>query len=938
MDTKTTNDSFLWSLTDIENDCSLCSRQIVIGNGVPGVILPCCQQMVCEDCYKNELIKKSNGSCPFCFFKGEYKPQKASLTMNNIINANSQPNLTARTIPNGGSTSSANSLHTVGSGLPLDLSCWLPQNLTAICNPGYQSNSTTTCATSPYYKSNNISGDGFNQDNFIYMRGNPIPGVACTVNSVNVGIGGQNMNVPSAQPQPFGAISDGFWSHSTNSTSINSSSNHNATGSSTTGSFISDPWMSSTGGYSPTNGFMHDFSGYENNSNNVNPNNISCKNSEHSNEDVPNMNGVKTLKSSNGNINLISTKNAKFVNGNRINNMTGVNNNINNNNNSCDVVVSNDYNKDGIYSSNININSFVQGTQGLNALTSNAITDIYNTNSMYTWTIQNPITCNGIDSFSQVNDQEDNVSSASVDMDFQRFCLGLGFDINNTQNPNTPDTHCKDVLLKDNIKVSQNFESNFNNGNSVDGDNFRSIQGLSNTSSSTLMDYSVDSNENVEDTYKSKIYDIENKMESIDLQYGFTKDNQSIDDNNLNGTSVICSGNNSGDSDSNNKNDNNGEDVNIDVNNNNDDNYINDSSDSSTTSHLDGIGNNINGSQNNKNIVDNSHLFNNSAFPPLTSAIIKQLPSKDVLKASNITNSQSDGFVALVGQNLSGAVPGSNQNINNNNPIASSNPKLLTIKGTRTDVTKNISSALSGNNGKQNIVSSVKVGTINNLGASTGNASYIDAVLHKGEANTSKTSGAGGRSDNSASTNSSDLTNQSGEIPGNSVNTDEDSSISLGTHGEPYNYKRALCRHWMRGYCWLEADCKFAHGEAELRTRDGKLRHPTLSINVGSDSSRQNQLQTQFQSSTQVSSSATGSVGSTGGSSTTSTLTSTGAVVVSSNAHQKNTKQLSIKATGSASYAATAASSLTSSVLNSDSNISYSVMVVSGASNLDSKR
>ncbi|KAH8739686.1 HC-23 protein [Cryptosporidium ryanae] len=937
MDTKTTNDSFLWSFT--ENECSLCSRQIGIGNGVPGAILPCCQQVVCEDCYKNELLKKSNGSCPFCFFKGESKPQKASITMNNIMNSSNQPNLTVRTVPNGGSASNTNPLPTVGSGLPLDLSCWLPQNLTAICNPGYQSNSTTTCAASPYYKSNTTTGDAFNQDNFMYMRGNSIPGVVCTANQVNVGIGGQNINAPSGQPQSFGSISDGFWNHSANSASINNSSNHNSTGSSTAGSFISDPWISSTGGYSPANGFLHDFGGYENNTNNINPNNISCKKGENSTEDVPNISGAKTSsKSNNSNATLNSGQNTKFINCSGINNIAGINNNINDNNN-CDLVVGSDYNKDGIYSSNINMNSFVQGTQGLNTMSNNTITDIYNSNSMYTWTVQNPISCNGIDSFSQVNDQEDNISSASVDMDFQRFCLGLGFDINNPRHPNTPDTHCKDVLLGEKVQVRSDFEHNFNknNGNSADGDNFKNIQSLPKTNSSNFMDYSVDSNENIDDTYKSKICDIENKMESIDLKYNFNKDSQSICDRNINDNSVI-NGDNNGNNDNSDMNNENNTD--IDSNKNNDDNnYINNESNNNDTNyHLNNNGNNVNNGQNNKSTVDNSHLFNNSAFPPLTSAIIKQLPSKDIIKASNIANShQNDGFISLVGQNLSGNIPGSNQNINNNNPIASSNPRLLTIKGTRTDnVTRNIGGTLSGNNGKQNITGSVKVGIINNLGASTGNASYIDAVLHKGEANTT---GVGGRSDNSTSTNiGSDLTNPSGEIPVNPINTDEDLSVSLGVHGEPYNYKRALCRHWMRGYCWLEADCKFAHGEAELRTRDGKLRHPTLSISVGSESSRQNQVQAQFQSPTQVSSNENSSMGSTGGSSTTSALTSTGAVVVSPDIHQKTTKQLGIKSTGTASYAATAASSLTSSVLNNDSNISYSVMVVSGASNLDSKR
>ncbi|OII74600.1 HC-23 domain-containing protein [Cryptosporidium ubiquitum] len=926
MDTDSANDTFLWSLTEIENDCSLCLRQIGISNNIPGVVLPCCQQVVCEDCYKDELINKNNGSCPFCFFKGNNKGHKSSMSINNpgmsmngVINTvNPTAMASVIALPNG-SGPNANCLSSVGSGLPLDLSCWLPQNLTAICNPGFQSNNSSTCATSPYYKSNSTSaGEGFNQDGFIYMRGNPIPGVVCGVNSINVGVGTSNVNVQNSQPSPFGVLNDGFWNNSHNSVALqNNATNHNATGSSTNGSFISDPWMSTSSGYSPSNGFLHDFNSYDNNINNSNLNpNMNCSNTEGITDTSANINHIKQCNSGVNSL-MNNMQNSKIIN---------VMNNLNETRNSiietdkkvCDLI--NEGNKDNLYQPGINVSTFNSAAPNLVNISNNNTSDIYQNNSIYTWTIQNPMACNSIHSFNQVNNHSNMISSAtSVDVDFQRFCLGLGFDIN-SQNQVIGDSQNKNILINDHIhNVNICERNNRGNVNGITLGSHHNIKSLDNSESTCTREgdgISVESG--VNETYINGSNLTENKLENRDLQIGSNMDNHLIN--------------------------------------------INES----------GTSSNLNNSINDTNT--NSQLFNNSAFPPLTSALIKQIPSsKDSTKISNNASNASHNNVpntvnsqhneCLNSSNspkLSNAsISGSNQNINNNNPSTGSNPKLISMMGVRNEGSirnnLNIGSALSTNNSKQNTISSGKAGVVVNLNISTGNVSYIDAVLHKndsGGGGVTTTSSSTGRSENQASINS-DISNISNDSSGNllAVNTDEDSSAALGAQGEPYNYKRALCRHWMRGYCWLEADCKFAHGEAELRTRDGKLRHPTLSTG-GTEVSGQNQgqpqsqAQSQYQTTTQLPNvnnvtipSGNLAATSTSTSSTfTSSSTSGGSNI--SSIQSKGLKQQSgnSKNGGNASYAATAASSLTSTVLNSDSNISYSVMVVSGASNLDSKR
>ncbi|KAH8584644.1 RING finger domain at N-terminus [Cryptosporidium sp. chipmunk genotype I] len=923
MDTDSANDTFLWSLTEIENDCSLCLRQIGISNNIPGVVLQCCQQVVCEDCYKDELINKNNGSCPFCFFKGNNKGQKSSMSINNtgismngVINTvNPTAMVSANTIPNG-SSSNSNSLSSVGSGLPLDLSCWLPQNLTAICNPGFQSSSSSTCATSPYYKSNSTSaGEGFNQDSFIYMRGNPIPGVVCGVNSINVGVGAPNVNIPNSQPSPFGGVlNDGFWNHSHNSVAMqNNTTNHNATGSSTNGSFISDPWMSTSSGYSPSNGFLHDFNSYDNGVN-LNPN-INCSNTESISDTNTNINHMKQC-SNGANTILNNGQNSKVING-AMNNLSETRSSIiEADKKVCDLI--SEGNKDNLYQPGINVSNFNPTTPNLVNI-SNNVSDIYQNNSIYTWTVQNPMACNGMNSFSQVNNNNIIPSTTSVDVDFQRFCLGLGFDIN-SQNQTVCDSQNKNnILINEHIhNINVNERNNRGNVGGVTLSSHQNIKPLDNSDNAcTGEGDGISAESGVNETYISGSNLTENKLENRDLQIGSSMDNHLI---------TMNEGNSS--------------------------NNINSSiSDTST----------------------NTQLFNSSAFPPLTSALIKQIPSsKDSTKISNNTSNTSNNNGLGTGNTQQNeclnssnspklssiSTSGSNQNINNNNPSTGSNPKLISMMGVRNEGSirnnLNIGSALSANNSKQNSINSGKPAVVGGLNISSGNVSYIDAVLHKNDNNggVTTTSSSTGRSENQTSVNS-DMSNISNDSSNNllTVNADEDSSTTLGAHGEPYNYKRALCRHWMRGYCWLEADCKFAHGEAELRTRDGKLRHPTLSTG-GSEVTNQNQVQpqsqtqsqSQYQSTTQLPtvSSVTISSGNLTATSTSSTFTSStsGGSSISSGIQSKGLKQQSGngKNGGNASYAATAASSLTSNVLNNDSNISYSVMVVSGASNLDSKR
>ncbi|CUV04100.1 unnamed protein product [Cryptosporidium hominis] len=930
MDTDSANDTFLWSLTEIENDCSLCLRQIGISNNIPGVVLQCCQQVVCEDCYKDELINKNNGSCPFCFFKGNNKGQKSSISINNpgismngVINSvNPAAIVSATAIPNG-SSSNTNCLSSVGGGLPLDLSCWLPQNLTAICNPGFQSSSSSTCATSPYYKSNSTSaGEGFNQDSFIYMRGNSIPGVVCGMNSINVGVGTPNVNIPNSQPSPFGGVlNDGFWNHSHNSVALqNNTVNHNTTGSSTNGSFISDPWMSTSGGYSPSNGFLHDFNSYDNNinSNNLNPN-MNCSNTESISDTNTNINHMKQCNNgANGILN--NGQNSKIVNG-AMNNLSETRNSIiETDKKVCDLI--NEGNKDNLYQPGINVSSFNTTAPNLISISNNA-SDIYQNNSIYTWTVQNPMACNSMNSFNQANNQNGIIpSTTSVDVDFQRFCLGLGFDIN-SQNQVICDSQNKNnMLISEHINnVNINERNNRSNNGGVTLSSHQNMKPLDNSDNNACAGegdgISVESG--VNEAYINGSNLTENKLENRDLQIGSNMDNHLI--------------------------------------------AINEDSGS----------NNINSSINDTNT--NTQLFNSSAFPPLTSALIKQIPSsKDSTKISSVTSSTNNNNGLNTGNSQQNeclnssnspklssiSTSGSNQNINNNNPSAGSNPKLISMMGVRNEGSirnnLNIGSALSANNSKQNTINSGKPGVVGNLSISTGNVSYIDAVLHKNDSNSggvTTTSSSTGRSENQASVNS-DMSNISNDSSNNllSVNTDEDSSTALGAHGEPYNYKRALCRHWMRGYCWLEADCKFAHGEAELRTRDGKLRHPTLSTgnsevanqNQGqSQSQSQTQSQSQYQSATQLPTVNNVTIPSgnlTATSTSTFTSSTSGGSSVSSSIQSKGLKQQSgnSKNGSNASYAATAAGSLTNNVLNNDSNISYSVMVVSGASNLDSKR
>lgn len=918
MDTDSANDTFLWSLTEVENDCSLCLRQIGISNNISGVVLPCCQQVVCEDCYKDELTNKSNGSCPFCFFKGNGKGQKSSISINNpgismnsVINTVNSTSMTSTAIQNG-SSPNANCLSSVGSGLPLDLSCWLPQNLTAICNPGYQSNSSSTCATSPYYKSNSTTaGEGFNQDNFIYMRGNSMPGVACGANPNNVGACAPNVSIQNPQQSPFGVLNDGFWNHTHSSVAIqNNTVNHNATGSSTNSSFISDPWMSTSGGYSPSNGFLHDFNSYDNNisSTNLNPN-MNCSNTE-------------SVTDTNANISIIkqcnSGQNSKIMN-NTVNGMGEVRNPIIDNDKVCDLI--NEGSNDSLYQSTISVNSFNPNTPSIVGISNSNTSDIYHNNSIYTWTVQSPMTCSNINSFNQVNNHNNMISSTtSVDVDFQRFCLGLGFDINSqNQVVNDPQNNGNMLINEHHIGTSVSDRNNRDLGEITLGHN-QNIRPLDKSDSSSAREgdgVSVESG--VNEAYVQGSNLTENKLESRDLQIGSSIDNHLI---------TINEGGNSNN-------------------------------------------NNSVGDANN-----NAQLFNNSAFPPLTSALIKHIPSsRDSSKISNITNNTSNlsnngpsignsqNSECLSSSNspkLSGvSSSSSNQNINNNNPSTGSNPKLISMMGVRTEGSIrnnpniNIGSTISTNSSKQNANNSGKTTSSGGLNISTGNVSYIDAVLHKNDngGGTITTSSSNGRSENQASVNS-DASNISNDSSNNilTVNTDEDSSVAIGAHSEPYNYKRALCRHWMRGYCWLEADCKFAHGEAELRTRDGKLRHPTLSVGSTEvtnqnqcQSQPQTQSQSQFQSTAQPS---TASVAMPPGNLTTTSTSSTftssanGGSTIPSSVQTKGLKQQSgnNRSTGNASYAATAASSLTSTVLSNDSNISYSVMVVSGASNLDSKR
>ncbi|KAF7457699.1 HC-23 domain-containing protein [Cryptosporidium felis] len=907
MDTDTTNDTFIWSLTEIENDCSLCLRQIGVANNISGVVLPCCQQVVCEDCYKDELINKNNGSCPFCFFKGNSKGQKSSMPINNpaisingVMNTVNTNNVaTAPTISNG-STPGSNCLTSVGSGLPLDLSCWLPQNLTAICNPGYQSNSSTACVTSPYYKSNSTSaGDGFVQDNYIYMRGGSVPGATCGTNSINIGVGVPNMNISNAQQSPFGTLADGFWNQSHSSVPIqNGSANHNATGSSTNGSFISDPWMSTNGGYSPTNGFLHDFNSYDNiNSNNINANMNNTN--EGINDASLNIGHIKQCNSGTSTL-LNNNQGTKFMSSSI--NMNDLRNTIVNNSEGCEII--NDSTKDNPYQSNINVGTFNAGTPSMVNIPNN-VSDIYQSNSMYTWTVQSPVICDTMNTFSQINNHNNIVSTTSVDVDFQRFCLGLGFDINNSQ-PNKDNT----------ITSNSGHDMNIGDGNSKSVEDAAELSknqdyNLSDKPEELQKEEEISVEDGMNEIYKNGSSPTTSKLENKDLPTGSTEDNHLL---------TVTEGNNSS---------------------------------SNKTSARDGI--------------NNIQLFNNSAFPPLTSAIIKQTPSsKDSTKASNMSNITANGNFnngsTLTNQQISDSLnpisspkisglPGSNQNVNNNNPMTSSNPKLISMMGVRGEGSirnnLNIGSA-PVNNAKQNVNGSGKTGIVGNLNISAGNVSYVDAVLHKNDSNggVAAASSSTGRSENQASVNS-EVSNVSNDSSNNilSVNTDEDSSTAIGAHGEPYNYKRALCRHWMRGYCWLEADCKFAHGEAELRTRDGKLRHPTLSTGNPEASNQgqtqQPQPQPHYQSQGQVNTGNGGTVSAENLASVSAPFKTTNSAgsAISSNVQSKSLKQQSVsnKNGGNASYAATAASSLTSSVLNNDSSISYSVMVVSGA-NLDSKR
>ncbi|KAJ1605569.1 hypothetical protein OJ253_3115 [Cryptosporidium canis] len=910
MDTDSANDTFLWSLTEIENDCSLCLRQIGISNNIPGVVLPCCQQVVCEDCYKDELMNKNNGSCPFCFFKGNGKNQKPSISINNNgISMNGvmntvNPAITSTGIPTGHNIN-ANCLSSVGSGLPLDLSCWLPQNLTAICNPGYQSNSSSTCATSPYYKSNSTTaGEGFNQDNFIYMRGSTIPGVVCGQNHINNAVCTLNVNIQNSHQPPFGVINDGFWNNHSTVAIQNSTVNHNATGSSTNGSFISDPWMSTSSGYSPSNGFLHDFNSYDNNiSNSINPN-IGCSNTESITDTSTNISHIKQCN--NGANSLINNgHNPKVVNS-TINGHCESRNSIIDNDKACDLI--NDASKDSLYQTNINVSSFNQTTPNVVSITGSNTSDIYQNNSIYTWTVQNPMSCNNINSFNQVNNHNVISSATSVDVDFQRFCLGLGFDIN-SQNQVANDSQ-QNILIGDHINNANATDRNNKvTTNGVAMNNHQNVKPSEKSDDIPLKEVESDSIESdVRESYANNSLPTENKPESKEPQICPNLDNSlvTIDE-------VCGSGN---------------------------------------------INNPINESS------SNAQLFNNSAFPPLTSALIKHIPSsKDSAKISNNTlgtcNSGTNTGSSQHNECLSSSnspklsnisVSSSNQNINNNNPSTGSNPKLISMMGVRTEGSirnnSNIGSALSTNNSKQNTNNSSKATSTGGLNISAGNVSYMDAVLHKNDniGGTITTSNSG-RSENQAPI-STDASNANSDNSNNiaPANTDEDSAATIGTHGEPYNYKRALCRHWMRGYCWLEADCKFAHGEAELRTRDGKLRHPTLSIG-SSETTNQNQGPTQppsqYPSTTQISTvNVTVPPGNLTATSTSFASSTNGGSTISSSVQAKGLKQQSggSKTGSNASYAATAASSLTNTVLNNDPNISYSVMVVSGASNMDSKR
>ncbi|KAJ1607265.1 hypothetical protein OIY81_360 [Cryptosporidium canis] len=910
MDTDSANDTFLWSLTEIENDCSLCLRQIGISNNIPGVVLPCCQQVVCEDCYKDELMNKNNGSCPFCFFKGNGKNQKPSISINNNgISMNGvmntvNPAITSTGIPNGHNTN-ANCLSSVSSGLPLDLSCWLPQNLTAICNPGYQSNSSSTCATSPYYKSNSTTaGEGFNQDNFIYMRGSTIPGVVCGQNHINNAVCTPNINIQNSHQPPFGVLNDGFWNNHSAIAIQNNTVNHNTTGSSTNGSFISDPWMSTSSGYSPSNGFLHDFNSYDNNINNsINPN-IGCSNTESITDTSTNISHIKQCN--NGASSLINNgHNPKVVNG-TINGHNESRNSIIDNDKACDLI--NDTSKDSLYQTNINVSSFNQTTPNVVSITGSNTSDIYQNNSIYTWTVQNPMSCNNINSFNQVNNHNVISSATSVDVDFQRFCLGLGFDIN-SQNQVASDSQ-QNILIGDHI----------NNSNTTDRNNKVATNGVA-----------VNNHQNVKPSEKSDdipIKEVESDSIESDIRESYVNNSSPAENKPESKEPPICP-----------------------------------NLDNSIVAVDEGCGS---GNINNPIIESssNTQLFNNSAFPPLTSALIKQIPSsKDSAKMSNNTlgtcssgtnTGSSQHNECLSSSNspkLSNiSVSSSNQNINNNNPSTGSNPKLISMMGVRTEGSirnnSNIGSALSTNNSKQNTNNSSKATSTGGLNISAGNVSYMDAVLHKNDNNVGTTTTSNsGRSENQAPI-STDVSNANSDNSNNiaHANTDEDSAPTIGTHGEPYNYKRALCRHWMRGYCWLEADCKFAHGEAELRTRDGKLRHPTLSIG-SSETTNQNQSSTQppsqYTSTTQISTvNVTVPPGNLTAASTSFATSTNGGSTISSSVQAKGLKQQSggSKTGNSASYAATAASSLTNTVLNNDPNISYSVMVVSGASNMDSKR
>ncbi|OII71512.1 zinc CCCH type domain-containing protein [Cryptosporidium andersoni] len=732
MDTETSG--FLWSLADIENDCPLCLRHLGLMNNISKMVLPCCQQVVCESCFNDEMLK-SNNSCPFCLCKG-IKGQKLG-NSNNVTPSNTSTNTNSNpsTIPSNGLS--------VGAGsLPLDLSCWLPQNLTAICNPGHQSNCSSTSATSPYYKSNSANSiDNFPQDSLVYIRGNS--------STANINVGTPNTVSSTAATTtsataPFGSLSDGFWNHSPNSTSNTTASNINGSS-----PFMTDPWLSS-GTYSPSSGFLHDFNCYDNNANNPNNSNI---------------------------IGEVSTA-------------TGT------------------------------MNGNLNGPSGSNN------SDIYHNNSMYTWTVHNPM--NNLHTFTQANHGTPNACTIA-DVDFQRFCFGLGIDISDTSDINNGK---KSVISVNSVMSKQKESEGFN----LTGDCSHNI-GLSPQLNPNMTSFS-------------------------DTKGG---------NSGLTSSSGGTLGSNS------------------------------------NTSGL----NNISNSGGSVNSVHQA-AYSSSAFPPLTSATIRQNSSKDTMGSSGKSNSQvnianftSDTYSQNFGTSVtsphlsSTCIPGSNQNVNNNNPVSTT--KLISMLS-RSEVSSSNGSSITSVKGTTNSNSHQNSGGGNS--STVNNVSYIDAVLHKSDCGKSE-----GGNNNIPSDVTVTSTNMDGEMP----------SIAIGANGEPYNYKRALCRHWMRGYCWLEADCKFAHGEVELRTRDGKLRHPTLT----GDRQQTQQGHSQTQSQSQQSSS--------------NNIIVSPTVLASSSSNGKSSKQNPNKSNG-ASYAATAASSLSSTGVGSNSNVSYSVIVASGTSTTDSKR